>query len=172
MLSSPIILFDYPQIAPESPGTLFDGTETDEILTLRIMTPTDWYIQGAMLVMHELAIAQSIVDVVEAKATECNATHVKGVRLKIGEASGVVADSLTFSFDMLASFNPVLVGAQLLIDVAPHRAICHHCAKEFTIKNFVAQCPTCAEWSNEVISGTELQILEMEIDGPIETGQS
>jgi hypothetical protein len=41
MLSSPIILYDYPQIAPESPGNLFDGTEIDEILTLRIMTLTD-----------------------------------------------------------------------------------------------------------------------------------
>ncbi|HMF56130.1 MAG TPA: hypothetical protein VK619_07275 [Pyrinomonadaceae bacterium] len=41
MLSSPIILYDYPQIAPESAGDLFDGTEIDEILTLRIMTLTD-----------------------------------------------------------------------------------------------------------------------------------
>jgi hydrogenase maturation protease len=41
MLSSPIILYDYPQIAPESPGALFDGTEIDELLTLRIMTLTD-----------------------------------------------------------------------------------------------------------------------------------
>jgi hypothetical protein len=41
MLSSPIILYDYPQIAPESAGNLYDGTEIDEILTLRIMTSTD-----------------------------------------------------------------------------------------------------------------------------------
>jgi hypothetical protein len=41
MLSSPIILYDYPQIAPESPGDLFDGTEIDEILALRILTLTD-----------------------------------------------------------------------------------------------------------------------------------
>ena len=41
MLSSPIILYDYPEIAPESAGDLFDGTEIDEILTLRIMTLTD-----------------------------------------------------------------------------------------------------------------------------------
>ncbi|MDQ2856751.1 MAG: hypothetical protein M3R68_10510, partial [Acidobacteriota bacterium] len=41
MLSSPIILYDYPQIAPESAGNLFDGTEIDEILTLRIMTMTE-----------------------------------------------------------------------------------------------------------------------------------
>jgi hypothetical protein len=41
VLSSPIILYDYPQIAPESAGDLFDGTEIDEILSLRIMTLTD-----------------------------------------------------------------------------------------------------------------------------------
>ncbi len=41
LLSSPIILYDYPQIAPESAGELFDGLEIDEILTLRIMTLTD-----------------------------------------------------------------------------------------------------------------------------------
>ena len=41
MLSSPIILYDYPEIAPESPGDLFDGAEIDEILSLRIMTMTD-----------------------------------------------------------------------------------------------------------------------------------
>jgi hypothetical protein len=41
ILSSPIILSDHPQLAPESPGDLFDSTEIDEILTLRIMTLTD-----------------------------------------------------------------------------------------------------------------------------------
>jgi hypothetical protein len=41
LLSSPIILYDYPQIAPESPGDFFDGTEIDEMLTLRILTMTD-----------------------------------------------------------------------------------------------------------------------------------
>jgi hydrogenase maturation protease len=41
MLASPIILYDYPEVAPESPGDLFDGTEIDEILTKRILTMTD-----------------------------------------------------------------------------------------------------------------------------------
>ncbi len=41
MLSSPMVLPDYPQIAPESPMDLFDGTENDELLSLRIMTLTD-----------------------------------------------------------------------------------------------------------------------------------
>jgi hypothetical protein len=41
ILSSPIILYDYPQIAPESPGAFFDGTEIDEMLALRILTLSD-----------------------------------------------------------------------------------------------------------------------------------
>jgi len=41
MLVSPIILYDYPQIAEQSPGDFFDGTEIDEMLMLRVMTMTD-----------------------------------------------------------------------------------------------------------------------------------
>jgi len=41
VLGSPIILYDYPEIAAESAGALFDSTEIDEILTLRVMTMTD-----------------------------------------------------------------------------------------------------------------------------------
>jgi hypothetical protein len=41
MLSAPIILYDYPQIAPESPGDLFDGTEIDQLLIFNVLTLTD-----------------------------------------------------------------------------------------------------------------------------------
>jgi len=41
MLSSPIVLYDYPAVAPESPGDLCDAAEIDEILSLRILTMTD-----------------------------------------------------------------------------------------------------------------------------------
>ena len=114
--------------------------------------------------MHELAIAQSIVEAIKAKASECNAVHVKAVRLKIGEASGVVTDSLTFCFEMLASLDPTLAGAQLLIDTMPHCAYCPHCDREFSVTNYIAQCPTCKEWSSEIVSGAEMQLLEMEFE--------
>jgi hydrogenase maturation protease len=50
MLSSPITLYDYPQIAAQSPGEFFDGTEIDEMLVLRIMTMTDEERQSAAAV--------------------------------------------------------------------------------------------------------------------------
>ncbi|MDT0399860.1 hypothetical protein RM705_34945, partial [Streptomyces sp. DSM 41636] len=47
MLVSPIILYDYPEIAEQSQGDLFDSCEIDEILTLRVMTMTDEEKAGA-----------------------------------------------------------------------------------------------------------------------------
>jgi hypothetical protein len=41
MLCSPIILYDYPKVAPESEGDFFDGTEMDEMLALRVLTLSD-----------------------------------------------------------------------------------------------------------------------------------
>jgi hypothetical protein len=41
MLVSPIIIYDYPEIAAASAGDLFDATEIDEILSLRVLTLTD-----------------------------------------------------------------------------------------------------------------------------------
>jgi hydrogenase nickel incorporation protein HypA/HybF len=114
--------------------------------------------------MHELSIAQSIAEAVEIKAIECNAARVKRVRLRIGEASGIVTDALAFCFEMVASPVPILEGAHLSIDRVPHRALCRYCAREFDVTNFVARCPTCEEWSAEVVSGTELEILDMEIE--------
>ena len=120
--------------------------------------------------MHELAVAEGIANVVEARAVALSATRVKMVRLRIGEASGVVVDSLTFCFEMIARLNPLLESASLSIDHVPHMAWCAVCEREFAVRDFIAQCPECGVWSDKVISGTELQVLEMEIETREETG--
>jgi hydrogenase maturation protease len=56
MLSAPIILYDYPQVAAQSPGDFFDGTEIDEMLVLRILTLTDEE-KRAMAAVDERAAA-------------------------------------------------------------------------------------------------------------------
>jgi hydrogenase nickel incorporation protein HypA/HybF len=118
--------------------------------------------------MHELSIAQSIVEVVEAKALENRARQVNSVRLLIGDGSGIAAEPLIFSFEMIASMEPLLSGAKLVIERVPHRARCRKCPTEFTIPDFVTLCPACQGWDCAVISGTELQILEMEFEAESE----
>ena len=112
--------------------------------------------------MHELAIAEQIVQVVMTQVETHAIEHVTNVRIQVGEATGVVADSLTFSFEMIASTEPELVGAKLLIDTVPYRAVCCHCHKEFPVKHFIIQCPTCQTWEADVISGKEFKVLDME----------
>ena len=67
MLVSPIILYDYPQIAPESAGDLFDGTEIDEILSLRILTLTD---EEKREIRHSDERARQILDRTESMPAE------------------------------------------------------------------------------------------------------
>lgn len=67
MLSSPIILYDHPRIAPESPGDLFDAGEIDEILSLRTLTLTDEEKREARATDVRAA---SIVDRVEASGAD------------------------------------------------------------------------------------------------------
>ncbi|HTK10935.1 MAG TPA: hydrogenase maturation nickel metallochaperone HypA [Ktedonobacteraceae bacterium] len=122
--------------------------------------------------MHELSIAQSLFEAVQIQAHEHKASRVNSVRLRVGEASGVVTDSLLFCFEMLISLDPVLEDAQLLIDRIPHRAWCAICAQEFPILYGIPQCPTCTEWSGNILSGTELQLLEMEFEANDEISQA
>lgn len=114
--------------------------------------------------MHELAIAQGIAEVVAKSANEHRASHVTSVRLRIGEASGIVPKSLAFCFEMVASLDPLLAGVRLTVDSVPHCAYCRRCNREFAVRDFIAECPGCGEWSDKIISGTELQVLDMEIE--------
>lgn len=77
MLSSPIILYDYPQIAPESAGDLFDGTEIDEILTLRVLTLSD---EEKQEVRDGDARARDILDRTEALPQEAFAKMHGAIR--------------------------------------------------------------------------------------------
>jgi hydrogenase nickel incorporation protein HypA/HybF len=114
--------------------------------------------------MHELAIAQSIFEVVNQQAMVHRAARVQAINLKIGEAHGIVLDSLTFSFAMLTETEPVLAGALLKVETVPYCARCQQCGKEFVIQQFVCQCPVCQSWSSEIVSGTEFQICSMEFE--------
>jgi hypothetical protein len=67
MLSSPIIIYDYPSIAPESPGDLFDATEIDEILSLRILTLTD---DEQREIRHADALARQLLERTQALTAE------------------------------------------------------------------------------------------------------
>jgi len=112
--------------------------------------------------MHELAIAEQIVNVVMTQVEAHQVKHVSSVRIQVGDAMGIVTDSLTFSFEMIARFTPELDGAHLEIEKVPYLAKCRRCKQDFIVKQFILQCPICEQWEADIVSGTEFRVLDME----------
>ena len=108
--------------------------------------------------MHELSIAQSVVDTVLERTGE---RHVTTVRLQVGRLSGVVPDALTFCFDLAAAGTP-LDGARLEIEEPTGRAHCRDCDAEFGLQDLILLCD-CGSADVEVMSGRELQLTSVEV---------
>jgi hydrogenase nickel incorporation protein HypA/HybF len=103
--------------------------------------------------MHELAIAEGVIDQVTGRLPDATITCVC---LEIGPLSGVVADSLRFCFD-LATEGTNLEGARLEISEPAVRCRCRSCDEEFSPDGPIALCP-CGSADVAVLSGQELKI--------------
>lgn len=113
--------------------------------------------------MHELSIAQSIVDTVVSQAEEHQAARVLCVRLRIGELSAIVEDSLAFSFEMVAR-DTRAEGARLEIETVPWQVRCTECRIIYRVSDAIPNCPACKHVGGETVSGRELQIVEMDVE--------
>ena len=112
--------------------------------------------------MHELSIAQEIVNIVNQYVPEPNPNSIKSVKVIVGKMSNIVTDSLTFCFEAITS-NTLLNGAKLEIIEQPVKIICAHCNKESEIESPLFTCPVCGNNQIKIISGTELRINEIEL---------
>ena len=117
--------------------------------------------------MHELSIAQSILDIIQQHVEQKDWERVRTVHLKIGTMAGVVPDSLVFSFQVITAETP-LKQAQLAIESIPFRIQCNAC-KEVTESEYAfVQCSKCGSTDTTVLSGSELNVAEIEIAEPDE----
>ena len=112
--------------------------------------------------MHELGIAQSVLDAVQAEAAKRDAKPVK-VGLRIGELAAIESDALRFSFEALTRETD-LEGLELEIEMCPRRHRCLECGSEFSVHDFVFECPQCGANRNECISGEELDLAYIELE--------
>lgn len=112
--------------------------------------------------MHELSLAQSIVDIVHQYVPDEQGKSVKCVRLKVGELSGVVADSLDFCFTAITSETP-LSGATLQIERVPFTLQCKNCKSPFASEYGIVLCPKCGSEDTQVVAGTEMHVVEIEL---------
>ena len=113
--------------------------------------------------MHEMSIAQSLVDIVKEEMVKNNAMVLKSIRLNVGQLSAVVPDSLSFCFEVITK-ETEMEGAELIMEVIPLEGLCRECNETFHIKDYAFQCPKCEGKEIETIAGQDLSIVEIEVN--------
>jgi hydrogenase nickel incorporation protein HypA/HybF len=108
--------------------------------------------------MHELSIAQSIVDAVCERAGD---RPVRSVMIRVGALTAVVPEAMRFCFE-LAVAGTVADGARLDIERRPGTVHCRRCGDDAVIDDLILLCP-CGSADVAVTAGRELQIVSMEV---------
>lgn len=118
--------------------------------------------------MHELSIAGGILDIVREHVPQDRHSAVRGVRVRVGSLSGVVPESLEFSFAAIVADTP-LQHASLVIEHVPVRVRCNRCRCEFGAELPIFVCPQCTSADTTLLHGNELHVVEIElVDEPVE----
>jgi hydrogenase nickel incorporation protein HypA/HybF len=117
--------------------------------------------------MHEMSIAQSLVEIIRHTVEEDDLERVRELRMKLGECSGVVPDSLEFCFQALVA-NTSLSHCALHIERIPFQIRCNSCSKVSRNEGGFGLCPLCGSADTKILSGNELQVVEIEIEDKIQ----
>lgn len=111
--------------------------------------------------MHELALSESIVDLVtDCARRECIA-RVTRVVIEIGVAAAVEPETLLFCFPIAAA-ETVAADAELLIHRIALRARCDACETEYEPPNLISACPACGGFARRVLAGREMRVVSFE----------
>lgn len=113
--------------------------------------------------MHEMAIAQGILDIVLKTAAENKAKKVTGIKLLIGKMTQIEPESLAFGFEAL-SMGSIAEGANLDITIVPLVGKCNSCEQQFSVEKYCFLCPHCNSASVVVVSGRELAVDYLEVE--------
>jgi hydrogenase nickel incorporation protein HypA/HybF len=113
--------------------------------------------------MHELSLALSLLDEVDAVVKREGATRAAKVRLRLGRMSGIVHDALLFSWDVARS-GTVAAEAELQIETIAVTVWCSRCDAERSAREGGGlECETCGAIAPSIVHGREMELVAMEI---------
>jgi hydrogenase nickel incorporation protein HypA/HybF len=113
--------------------------------------------------MHEMSLAEGVLQVIEDSAKSNGFTRVKTVWLEIGQLSGAESEAMRFCFDAVAR-NTLLEGARLEIVEAEGQGWCLSCGKTVAIRQRYEPCPLCGGYQLEPTGGMEMRVKELEVE--------
>ncbi len=112
--------------------------------------------------MHEMSIAQNIVEIVEQEMVEHGIEQIKAVNIAVGKLAAVAVEQLAFCFSMIIN-DSKLAGAVLNVREVPLTYRCKACGKELTAEDIALTCPSCGADEMEMVSGRDLVVESLEV---------
>jgi hydrogenase nickel incorporation protein HypA/HybF len=113
--------------------------------------------------MHEIALAESIMNIVEATARRQGATRVTEVRLEIGELANVEMDALQFGLEA-ALHGSLAEGARIECLIIPGRGQCLSCGENVPLAALYDPCPRCDGYPVRPTGGQELRVKDIMVE--------
>jgi hydrogenase nickel incorporation protein HypA/HybF len=112
--------------------------------------------------MHELSVAQRIIEIAEEKARDSGLSTITGIKVRIGSLTTVVPEALDFCFGF-AREDTLAGNASLVIEEVMAEARCNSCTSVFPIDQaFFLVCPLCGSSDTTLLKGRELDLLSIE----------
>jgi hydrogenase nickel incorporation protein HypA/HybF len=118
--------------------------------------------------VHELSIAQSIVEIAAAHARahehrSPDVPRIVSVHVRVGHLRQVVPEALRLGFELCAVGTPA-EDATLELEAVPAAVACHACDAEREVDGFPLACPACGSLDVHVIRGEELVVDSLELE--------
>jgi hydrogenase nickel incorporation protein HypA/HybF len=114
--------------------------------------------------MHELYLAESILNIIQDYAEQQRFSKVNSILLSFGRLSCIESKSLQFAFEVQAK-NTNAESASLVFQILPAVIHCFSCERDLEVETYSATCPQCGGEEVILTGGTEeLRILEMDVD--------
>ncbi len=113
--------------------------------------------------MHEMSLAEGVLQIIEDAAEEQSFRRVKTVWLEIGRLAGVEVEAMRFCFEAVTR-DSVAQDAELQIIETPGRAWCMQCADTVEVQALYDACPRCGGYQLQVTGGNEMRVKELDVE--------
>lgn len=110
--------------------------------------------------MHELSIADSVLEMILKEAQQHAFAHVQSITLRIGTVAGIEIDLLKRYLPMVFE-NTVADNADIIIEHVAAEAICNHCQQQSTLQSLHQSCPHCDTFQWQWLCGKDIQIKDL-----------
>lgn len=111
--------------------------------------------------MHEIAVLDKAVTMVNQIATDQKATAVEYMRLEVGELTGYLPVFFRKYFPIVTEDKPLMEHCELIIDEKVGEGLCNDCNALYNVMKNEGRCPKCGSRNKTVLSGQEFKILDI-----------